>query len=67
MDALKALGLALADRIKGEPVLTYALVAAVLQTLLAFNLRLTADQVVQLNVLSLAVLSFVVRSKVSPA
>jgi hypothetical protein len=58
---------AIIARIKGEPVLVYSLVAAVIQTGLAFGLALTADQVAQLNILTLAILSVLVRSKVTPA
>jgi hypothetical protein len=54
-------------RITGEPVLVYTLVAAALSTSISFGLQLSADQVVQLNVLSLAVLSVIVRSKVTPS
>jgi hypothetical protein len=54
-------------RITGEPVLVYTLFAATVSTGISFGLQLTADQVVQLNILSLAVLSVIVRSKVTPA
>ena len=58
---------AIIERIKGEPVLFYTFVAALINTALAFGLALTGDQVAQLNILVLAILSVIVRSKVTPA
>ena len=57
---------AIVARIKNEPVLVYTAIAAIINTAIAFGLALTGDQVAQLNILILAVLSVIVRSKVTP-
>lgn len=54
------------DRINQEPVLTHALVMAVLNLALAFGLNVTGDQLAAINAAVLAALSFYTRSKVTP-
>ena len=58
---------ALYDRIKGEPVLTMALVQAAVAMAVAFGLAWTGEQVALFTAFSAAFLSFIVRSKVTPA
>lgn len=49
-----------------EPVLAYAVVQAILLVATTFGLHLTVEQVGAIQLAALAILSFVVRSKVSP-
>lgn len=49
-----------------EPALAIAVVAAVVQVLVAFGVDLTVEQQTAISVLTLAVVGFVVRSKVTP-
>lgn len=49
-----------------EPALVIAVVAAVVQVLVAFGVELTVEQQTAISVLTLAVVGFVVRSKVTP-
>lgn len=54
------------NRIRREPVLVTALVAAILQLLVAFGLNLSTEQNIAVMGVVGAVLAFVARSKVSP-
>lgn len=49
-----------------EPVLAYAVLQAVLLVATTFGLHLTVEQVGAIQLAALAILSFIVRSKVSP-
>jgi hypothetical protein len=50
-----------------EPVLFYAVVQAAIVVGVTFGLRLSVEQIGAVELLTLAVLSWIVRSKVSPA
>lgn len=50
-----------------EPVLFFAVVQAAVTLVTAFGVDLTAEQVAAVNLFSLAVLSLIVRHKVTPA
>ncbi len=50
-----------------EPVLVYAAVEAIITVAVTFGLHLTAEQTGAILTLTLAVLSLIVRSKVTPA
>jgi hypothetical protein len=50
-----------------EPVLVYAVVQAAITLAVTFGLQLSAEQIGAILTASLAVLSFLVRSKVTPA
>lgn len=55
------------NRIKAEPVLITGLVRAVILCLTAFGLRLSADQVAAVMLVTEAVLSLVTRQQVAPS
>lgn len=50
-----------------EPVLIYAVVQGALTLLVTFGLQLTIEQIGALLTFSLAILSFIVRAKVTPS
>ena len=49
-----------------EPALAIAVVAAITQCLVAFGADLTADQQTAISVVTLAIVGFAVRQKVTP-
>jgi mono/diheme cytochrome c family protein len=57
---------AITDRIQGEPVLVLGLVTAGAALASAFGFELSAEQTAAITTFVAAVLSFVVRAKVSP-
>jgi hypothetical protein len=64
---MSAIFYAIYDRISGEPVVTMGLIQAALALAVGFGLHWSAEQVALAVAFSAAFLSFIVRSKVSPA
>lgn len=56
----------ISDRVNGEPVLTLWVVSSFLSMGMAFGLEWSAEQVVTVNGFATAVLSFIVRQRVTP-
>lgn len=57
---------AIIDRIKGEPVLTLALIQAGIAMAVGFGLNWTGDQVALASAFAAAVLGWIARSRVTP-
>lgn len=57
---------ALIEKVRNEPVLVTAFIAAVIALVTAFGLDLSNEQVAAINALVVAALAFVARAKVTP-
>jgi len=66
MNALKALALAIYDRLTNEPVLVLGVVQAGLALAVSFGLGWTGEQTGAVVAASAAVLSLIARSRVTP-